>query len=69
MRRWETRLAQIQADREKAREVEAKGRASLAESTHERHPLCSHITYRQIKDLIASKLVTREQVHAAGLQA
>jgi len=31
MRRWEKGLAQIQADREKAREAEAKGRASLAE--------------------------------------
>ncbi|WP_298842942.1 hypothetical protein [uncultured Roseobacter sp.] len=69
MRRWEKGLAQIQADREKAREAEAKGRASLAEWIHERHPLCRHITNRQIEDLIASKLVTPEQVRAAGLQA
>lgn len=69
MRRWEKGLAQIQADREKAREAEAKGRASLAEWIHERHPLCRHITARQIEDLIASKLVTPEQVRAAGLQA
>ena len=69
MRRWEKRLAQVQADREKAREAEAKGRASLAEWIHERHPLCRHITNRQIEDLIASRLVTPEQVRAAGLQA
>ena len=69
MRRWEKGLGQIQADREKAREAEAKGRASLAEWIHERHPLCRHITNRQIEDLIASKLVTPEQVRAAGLQA
>jgi hypothetical protein len=69
MRRWEKGLAQIQADREKAREAEAKGRASLAEWIHERHPLCRHITNRQIEDLIGSKLVTLEQVRAAGLQA
>ena len=69
MRRWEKGLAQIQADREKAREAEAKGRASLAEWIHERHPLCRHITTRQIEDLIASKLVTPEQVRAAGMQA
>ena len=69
MRRWEKGLAQVQADREKAREAEAKGRASLAEWIHERHPLCRHITNRQIGDLIASKLVTPEQVRAAGLQA
>ena len=69
MRRWEKGLAQVQADREKAREAEAKGRASLAEWIHECHPLCRHITNRQIEDLIASKLVTPEQVRAAGLQA
>ena len=69
MRRWETGLTQIQAYREKAREAEAKGRASLAEWIHERHPLCRHITNRQIKDLIASKLVTPEQMRAAGRQA
>jgi len=69
MRRWEKGLAQIWADREKAREAEAKGRASLAEWIHERHPLCRHITNRQIEDLIVLKLVTPEQVRAAGLQA
>ena len=69
MRRWEKGLAQIQADREKAQEAEAKGRASLTEWIHERHPLCRHITARQIEDLIAPKLVTPEQVRSAGLQA
>lgn len=69
MRRWEKGLAKIQEDRKKAREAEAKGRAGLAEWIHERHPLCRHITNRQIEDLIASKLVTPEQVRAAGLQA
>jgi len=69
MRRWEKGLAQVQADREKAQEAEAKGRASLAEWIHERHPLCRHITNRQIEDLVASKMVTPEQVRAAGLRA
>jgi hypothetical protein len=46
-----------------------KGRASLVEWIHERHPLCRHITNRQTEDLIALKLVTPEQVRAAGLQA
>ena len=68
MRRWERGLVQIQADREKACEAEARSRASLAEWIHERHPLCRHITDRQIEDLIASKMVTPEQVRAAGLQ-
>jgi hypothetical protein len=69
MCRWEKGLVQIQADRKKAREAEAKGRASLVEWIHERHPLCRHITNRQTEDLIVLKLVTPEQVRAAGLQA
>ena len=69
MRRWEKGLAQIQADREKAVEAEAKGRANLVGWIRDRHPLCRHITQRQIDGLIASKMVTAEQVHAAGLQA
>ena len=67
--RWEKGLAQIQANREKAQEAEAKGRASLAAWIHERHPLCRHITNRQLEDLIVSKLVTPEQARAAGLEA
>ena len=69
MRRWEKGLAQLEADRVKAREAMAKGRASLAEWISERHPLCRHITNRQIEDLIGLKLVTPEQVRAVGLQA
>jgi hypothetical protein len=69
MRRWEKGIAQIQADREKACEAEAKGRSRLASWIHERHPMCRHITNRQIKDLVAVKLVTPEQVRAVGLQA
>jgi hypothetical protein len=68
MRRWEKGLVQIQADHKKGREAEAKGRARLAEWIHERHPLCRHITNRQIEDLIGLKLVTPEQVRAVGLQ-
>jgi hypothetical protein len=68
MRRWETRLTQIQADREKTVEAEAKGRANLVGWIRDRHPLCRHITQRQIEGLIASKMVTTEQVLAAGLQ-
>ena len=69
MRRWEKGLVQIQTDREKAREAEAKGRASLAEWILGRHPLCKHITRHQVADLLASRAVTPEQVRAAGLQA
>ena len=68
-RRWEKGLAQIQADREKAREAEVNGRTRLASWIHERHPMCRHITNRQIEDLVASKLVTPEQVRAAELSA
>ena len=69
MRRWEKGLAQLQVDREKAREAEVNGRTRLASWIHERHPMCRHITNRQIEDLILSKQVTPEQVCAAGLQA
>jgi hypothetical protein len=69
MRRWEKGLAQIQADRENAREAEVNGRTRLASWIHERHPMCRHITNRQIEDLISAKLVTPEKVRAAGLQA
>lgn len=58
MRRWEKGLAQLGVDR-----------ASLAEGIYGRHPLCRHNTNWQIEDLIASKIVTPEQVRAAGLEA
>ena len=68
MRRWEKGLAQIQADRAKAAEAEAKGRAGLVEWILGRHPLCKHITKRQVADLMATKMVTPEQVRSAGLE-
>jgi hypothetical protein len=68
MRRWEKGLAQLQADRAKILEAEAKGRASLVEWILGRHPLCKHITKRQVADLIASQMVTPEQVRTAGLE-
>jgi hypothetical protein len=66
--RWEKGLAQIQADREKSREAEARGRVSLAEWILGCHPLCKHITRHQITDLLVNKAVTPEQVRAAGLE-
>jgi hypothetical protein len=67
--RWEKGLSQIQSDREKSREAVAKGRAGLAVWILGRHPLCKHITRHQIADLLTNKVVTPEQVRAAGLQA
>ena len=69
MKRWEKGLVQIQADREKAREAVVKARASLAEWILGRHALCKHITRHQIADLLVNKVVTPEQVRAAGLEA
>ena len=66
-RRWEDGLAQIKTDRKKAEEAEAKGRASLASWIVECHPLCRHITNRQLEILLTSKLVTPAQVRAAGM--
>ncbi|MFT5797415.1 MAG: hypothetical protein ACI84R_001475 [Candidatus Azotimanducaceae bacterium] len=45
------------------------GLTRLACWIHERHPMCRHITNRQIEDLISAKLVTPEKLRAAGLQA
>ena len=69
MRRWETQLAQIHANREKARKAETKGRADRASWIRERHPLSRHITAAQLDDLLKAKLVTPDQVRAAGLVA
>jgi hypothetical protein len=49
-------------------EAETKGRANLVGWIRDRHPLCRHITQRQVDGLIASKMVTAEQVRAAGLR-
>ncbi|MEP3345742.1 MAG: hypothetical protein ABJN34_12890 [Litoreibacter sp.] len=68
MRRWEKGLAQVQADSEKARKAEEKGRASLVEWILGCHPLCKHITRRQVADLLANKAVTPEQVRSTGLE-
>lgn len=68
MRRWEARISRIKTDRDKSRDAEAKGRANLVGWIRDRHPLCRHITQRQIEGLISAKMVTTEQVRAAGLQ-
>jgi hypothetical protein len=66
-RRWEKWLAQTEIDREKAQKAEAKSSATLVTWIHERHPLCRHITNRQLEGLVASNLVTKAQVQDAGL--
>ncbi len=40
----------------------------LASWVHERHPLRRHISNRQLEDLLAAKLVTPQQVRAAGME-
>ena len=69
MRRWEAGLTQSQADREKKQEAEEKGLASLAGWILDRHPLCRHVTSRQLESLLARRLVTLDQVRAAGLSS
>jgi hypothetical protein len=68
MRRREKGFTQIQADRKKAVEAEANGRASLAERVFGYHSLCKHITRRPVADLLSNKVVTPDQVQTAGLE-
>ena len=43
--------------------------AGLADWVTDGHPLCRHITPRQIDALLAAELVTRDQIQAAGLRS
>ena len=69
MRRWEKGIAEVRKNREEAREAEEKSRACVVEWIRDGHPLCRHITARQLDDLLAAELVTKDQIRAAGLVA
>jgi hypothetical protein len=67
MRRWEVELAQIKRDQQAVQDAITKGRANVALWIEQRHPLCRHITGRQLEDLLDAELVTIDQAKAAGL--
>ena len=68
-RRWQTYVEKQAEEREKAEALEADHQARLAYWITDRHPMCKHITAKQIDRLLASKLVTQTQIQAAGLRS
>lgn len=67
-RRWQAYVEKQAEDREKAEALQADHHARLACWISDRSPMCKHITAKQIDGLLASKLVTRAQIQAAGLR-
>ncbi|MEH6647319.1 hypothetical protein [Sulfitobacter sp.] len=66
-RRWQGYIEDIRAKREKAQTASADHHARLACWISDRSPMCKHITPTQVTALLASKVVTEVQIHAAGL--
>lgn len=68
-RRWQPFLAKFEAERETAEAVQADHYARLVGWIRDRSPMCKHITPHQVTALVAANLVTKVQLHAAGLAA
>jgi len=66
-RRWQGYIEDIRAKREEAQVASVDHHARLACWISDSHPMCIHITPMQVKALLASKMVTEAQIHAAGL--
>ena len=66
--RWRAYVEDIAKSREEAELKQAEILQGLAVWVTDRHPLCRHITTKQIDGLLASKLVTQAQIQAAGLR-
>ena len=67
-RRWQAYVEKQAEDRERAAALQADHHARLACWISDRSPMCKHITAPQLTALLASKLVTRAQIQAAGLR-
>jgi len=65
--RWRAYAEDIAKSGEEAELKQAEILQGLAAWVTDRHPLCRHITTKQINGLLASKLVTQAQIQAAGL--
>lgn len=68
-RRWQPFLEKFKAERETAEAVQADHHARLVGWIRDRSPMCKHITPHQVTALVAANLVTKVQLHAAGLAA
>jgi len=68
-RRWQAYVEKQTEDREKAAALQADHHQRLACWISDRSPMCKHITGTQVTALLASKLVTQAQIHAAGLRS
>ncbi|WP_456386018.1 hypothetical protein [Profundibacter sp.] len=68
-RRWQPYFERQQVERERLAAVEADHHTRLACWISDCHPMCKHITPHQITALLASKLVNKGQVQAAGLSS
>ncbi|WP_299937635.1 hypothetical protein [uncultured Pelagimonas sp.] len=66
--RWRAYVGDITKGREERKAKEAEMLAGLANWIAEKHALCRLITPSQIDALLASKLVTKAQIRAAGLK-
>lgn len=66
-RRWQGYLEEIRTKREMTQIAREDHHARLACWISDRSPMCKHITAKQVSALLASKLVTRAQIQAAGL--
>lgn len=67
--RWRKYVEEFAKSREEAKAKEAEMLAGLAGWVTDRHPLCRHITPKQIDALLAAELVTQDQIQAAGLRS
>ena len=67
--RWQPFLEKFEAERETAEAVQADHHARLVGWIRDRSPMCKHITPHQVTALVAANLVTKVQLHAAGLAA
>lgn len=68
-RRWQAFIDRIEAERKATEAVQADHHARLVGWIRDRSPMCKHITAPQVAALVAANLVTKVQLHAAGLAA
>ena len=67
-RRWQGYIENIRAKREESLIARADHHVRLACWISDRSPMCKHITGTQVTALLASKMVSKAQIEAAGLR-